>query len=410
MSHRLQADVRSGAALKSRPKSAGARRSEPPAASLAGARVPMTSFVESCVEAVTGSAVALERRTHGRKYARKLLRVLANKKNILVTTHEHPDPDAFGAALAMCTLLKQQLPEATITASLKGRVGGGLNEVFYRETALKLAPWDDSKLGEFDAIVLLDTQPAFAYSPLPPDVHPTVVIDHHRSHRGRKPKSPFCDIRPDVGASTSIIFGYLMELDFVITPDLAAVMLYAIESDLAGAAGHPGDLDNIALSSLTLKAEPHKLYRMRYVDMPQSYYTAYAAGLNNAMFYDDALVTFLGPIDSLEKPAVIADFLLRFDQIHWAFVIGVHGTTDGARLVLSLRTDSPKTSAGDLLRRLLRGVGEGGGHRTKAGGVIRLSHGSAAEIERVRNLIRRRYLRALKVNQSRSQKLVPPAA
>lgn len=367
----------------------------------------MTSFVESCVEAVTGSAVALERRSHGRKYARRLLRTLANKKNILVTTHEHPDPDAFGAALAMCTLLKQYLPEAAITASLKGRVGGGLNEVFYRETALKLATWDDSKLGEFDAIVLLDTQPAFAYSPLPPDVHPTVVIDHHHSRRGRKPKSPFCDIRPDVGASVSIIFSYLMELDFVITPDLAAVMLYAIESDLAGAAGHPDDLDNIALSSLTLKAEPHKLYRMRYVDMPQSYYTAYAAGLNNAMYYDEALITYLGPIDSLEKPAVIADFLLRFDQIHWSLVSGVNGEGADARMVISLRTDSSKASAGDMLRRLLRGIGEGGGHRTKAGGVIRLANGSATEIERVRALIRRRYLRALKVHQSRGQKLVP---
>jgi hypothetical protein len=60
-----------------------------------------------------------------------------------------------------------------------------------------------------------------------------------------------------------------------------------------------------------------------------------------------------------------------------------------------------------MLRRLLRGIGEGGGHRTKAGGVIRLANGSATEIERVRALIRRRYLRALKVHQSRGQKLVP---
>ena len=62
------------------------------------------------------------------------------------------------------------------------------------------------------------------------------VIDHHRSGRGRKPKCQFCDIRTDVGATTSIIFSYFMELDAPITPELAAIMLYAIESDLAGAA------------------------------------------------------------------------------------------------------------------------------------------------------------------------------
>ena len=43
-----------------------------------------------------------------------------------------------------------------------------------------------------------------------------------------------------------------MELEVAIKPDLAATLLYAIESDLAGAAGTPGELDNIALSSLTL--------------------------------------------------------------------------------------------------------------------------------------------------------------
>ena len=69
-----------------------------------------------------------------------------------------------------------------------------------------------------------------------------------------------------------------------IRPDLAATLLYGIESDLAGAAGTPGELDNIALSSLTLLADPRKLYQMRYVDLPQSYYIAYASGLSNAIY------------------------------------------------------------------------------------------------------------------------------
>jgi nanoRNase/pAp phosphatase (c-di-AMP/oligoRNAs hydrolase) len=299
-------------------------------------------------------------------------------------------------------LLAQKLPHAQVNVSLKGRLGGGINEVFYRETPLKLLPWDDRKLAEYDAIVLLDVQPLFAYSPLPPGVTATAVIDHHRSVRGRRPKCPFCDIRTDVGATTSIIFSYFMELDAPITPDLAAAMLYAIESDLAGAAGTPGELDNMALSSLTLKADASKLYRMRYVDLPQSYYTAYAAGLNNAMYFDNAIFSQLGAVDSLEKPAVLADFLLRFDKVQWALVLGVYDS----KIVLSLRTSDPKRSAGDVMTRLLRGVGEGGGHRTKAGGVIRLEQNSAAEIERLRLLVRRRFLRSLHIPSSRGQKLV----
>lgn len=368
----------------------------------------MSSFVESCIETVEGSAAAVERRTRGKAHARKLLKVLAGKSNVLITTHEHPDPDAFGAALALCVLLTDKLPNAKVTVSLKGKLGGGINEVFYRETTLKLSPWDDAKLSEYDAIVLLDTQPLFAYSPLSMGIAPIAVIDHHRPGRGRKPKCSYCDIRSDVGAVTSIVFSYFMELDVPIPPDLAAAMLYAIESDLAGAAGQPNELDNVALAGLTLKADTQKLYRMRYVDLPQSYFQVYAAGLNNATFYDHAIISFLGQIDSLEKPAVMADVLLRFEQVNWSLTMGVHGSGADARLVLSLRTSDAKMAAGDLMRRLLKELGEGGGHRTKAGGVAKLSNGTPTEIERVRTIIRRRYLRALKIQASRGQKLITP--
>jgi hypothetical protein len=167
--------------------------------------------------------------------------------------------------------------------------------------------------------------------------------------------------------------------------DLAAAMLYAIETDLAGAAGTPGELDNIALSNLTLTADTHKLYQMRYVDLPQGYYIATAAGLANAMYYDTAILSHLDSIDSLEKPAVIADFLLRFDLVNWALVTAVNDN----KLVLSLRTSSSKLSAAQMMKRLVKKLGEGGGHRTKAGGVIPLSNATPGEIERIRAVLRR---------------------
>ena len=361
------------------------------------------AFVESCVETVAGSAVAVERSARGRPRARRLLRLLAGKSNVLITTHEHPDPDAVAAAVGLRTLLAAALPRARFTISLKGRLGGGVNDVVYRESGAELSPWDEGRLAEFDAIILLDTQPMFAYSPLPAGLAPTAVIDHHRPGRGRKPKCPFCDIRSDVGATTSIVFSYFMELDAPISPSLAATMLYAIESDLAGAAGMPAELDNVALSGLTLKADTGKLYRMRYADLPQSYFAAYAVGLQNAVYFDNAVLSHLGPIDSLEKPAILADFLLRFESAEYALVTGLHE----GKMVLSLRTSNLRASAGDLMKRLLRGIGEGGGHRTKAGGVIALTAAYTAEPDRLRNKVRQRFLRVLGIAPSRGQKLVP---
>ncbi len=365
---------------------------------------PKTAFVESCIETVTDRAQHAEHHHRRRPRAHQMIHLLEDKTTILITTHRHPDPDALAAGLAMRALLQTQLPDANVTFAAAGTIGGGLNVAFAQASEIdSIGDLDTLSPTVFDAVILLDTQPHFANNPLPPGLTPAVVIDHHRS-LGRRPHCGLCDIRSDVGATSSIVFSYFMELEVPISRDMGALLLFGIESDLAGAAGTPGELDNLALSSLTLIADPRKLYRMRYVDLPQSYYIAYAAGLNNAALYGNAIVTFLDHIDSPEKPAVIADFLLRYDQAEWAVVSGV---SQENKLVLSMRTSSPKLSAADVMRKLVRNIGEGGGHRTKAGGSIRLQTATEAEINRLREVVRRRLLRALNIKSVRPQRLVP---
>jgi nanoRNase/pAp phosphatase (c-di-AMP/oligoRNAs hydrolase) len=364
----------------------------------------MTAFVESCAKTVTGSAAAVARGSRGRPKVRQLLRILADKKDIIITTHAYPDPDALASCLALQRLLVQKLSSTSqVNVTFKGGFGGGLNEQFAKLTEIQPLPWDEARLSASDAVLLLDTQPTFANNPLPPNIEPTAIIDHHRGGR-KRPKCRFCDIRPDVGAVSSIVFSYYMDLEQKIAPDLSATLLYAIESDLAGAAGQPGELDNIALSSLTLLADTRKLYKMRYLDLPQNFFISYAQGLSNAVFYDNALTSHLETVPSPERPAVIADFLLRFDQAKWALVTGVMN----GYLVLSLRTyPTQRFSAAQLMKRLVRGLGQGGGHRSKAGGGIKLKENTPAEIDRLRNTLRRRFLSALEIKGARAQRLIP---
>ncbi len=361
----------------------------------------MTRLPGTLLETVA-SPPAPARKARPRKgRAKALLASLAGKRNIFITTHTHPDPDALASALALATLLRAKLPDSRVHLSFKGRVGGGLNEAFVRHIQIDALPWDDRRLSHFDAFVLLDTQPTGAYCPLPGSIIPTVVVDHHRLG-SKRPCAAFVDIRSDVGATCSIVYSYLVELGVPITPDLAAAMLFAIESDLAGAAGTPSALDNLALSKLTLLADTHKLYQMRYVDLPQSYYQAYATALQNAVIYDFAIVSHVGQIDSLEKPAVLADFLLRYDAAKWALVTGIYEN----RLIVSLRCSSGKLTAAQMIRRLLHKLGDGGGHPSKAGGFIEMVDGTAPEIERLRSTLRRRLLRSLGIKSTRPAKLV----
>lgn len=338
-----------------------------------------------------------------RSRVEQLLADLRDKDKILVTTHIDPDPDALASAIGLSYLLHVLLPDSKITTSFAGALGGGLNSVFASYSLPLYVSWSKVDLASFDAICLLDCQPAFTNSPLPPDVCPLAVIDHHPAARGKICHSPFIDVRRKVGASCSIIYSYFSALNVAIPKDIAALMLYGIESDLAGAAGHPGELDNTALSALTLTADMRKLYRIRFVDLSRSYYQAYYAAMQNAVIYDHAMVSHLHNIDSPEQPAVMADFLLRYENVTWVMVSALSGKA----LVLSLRTtqETPH-SAGSVISHILAGIGNGGGHPTKAGGYIPLKDHKATTINQMRNTIKRRFLAALGIRGAKPQHLI----
>ena len=358
----------------------------------------MTAFVDSCIDTMNSTAQRVQRRTL--PHARKLLKALAGKSNILITTHVHPDPDAAASCLAMQRLLEATLPAAKLTIRFKGQHDAPRLAGFAKTAQISYLTWDDAALTQYDAIVLVDTQASFSVSPLPEGVVPTVLVDHHRG-RGRRLKSPFSDVRIDVGATASIVFSYFMELHLPIDPTLASAMLHAIESDVAGAAGQQSQLDTVAISSLVLVADIRKLWQMRYVDVPATYYSAFARAIEGALRYDLALITHAGKVDRVEEAALLADGLLRCEGIDCVLVTAEHE----GRMILSLRSSLPRLSAGELMRRLVNKIGDGGGHRTKAGGQITLETDSAACIDRFHKTLKRRLLRCLHIGNTRGVRL-----
>jgi nanoRNase/pAp phosphatase (c-di-AMP/oligoRNAs hydrolase) len=339
------------------------------------------------------SAAILERRPRRHRSApvRRLLAVLSDKKRVLVTTHMYPDPDALASSTAIVKLLRDRLNAVRVDMSIKGALTGGVNEGFARLTDFDLQPWDDARLGDYDAIVLLDCQPSFPYSPLPDGTPVTAVIDHHRI-RGRRPVGPFVDIRSDIGAASTIAHEYLVDAGVAIPPELAASLLYAIESDIAGAAGAPNELDTFAVAQLTVIADARRLHEMRHAPLPATFFITLHRAISDARFLPPLLVTHLGDVMTPEMPAVIADWMLRFDRVDWALVSAVHEN----RLLLSLRTHG-RLSAGEAMRKLVGKLGEGGGHRTKAGGFIRLDDAQDQTVQRAWARIRKRAMQLLDV-------------
>ena len=361
----------------------------------------MTAFVDACLTTMTDSTVAVEKHQRVRPRVGKLIKALADKTNIVITSHLHPDPDALGSCQAIQYLLKALLPDANITVRLRGQIGGGINHGFTKISRLDYEVWETgTNLDEFDAVVLIDTQPGFANSPLAHDVVPTAIIDHHRG-RGRRTKGPFVDVRIDVGATASILFSYFMEAQVAITPELASTLLYAIESDLSGIAGQQGGLDTIAISSLTLLADTKRLYQMRYVDLPPDYYARFGETVRVATVHGDLIISHLDEVEFAEMPGVMADFLLRCRDVNWTLVTALHE----GRFVFSLRTKATHKSAGEVARRIAKDLGDGGGHLTKAGGALIASHGTDEEITALRLRFGKRLMRCLKVPVGKGSKL-----
>ncbi len=358
----------------------------------------MSELASSYFDTLQTSTTKVKRSVGPR--AKKLLKTLVGKKNILITTHANPDPDAVASCFGLQKLLQIALPDSATIIRFKGNGTSPRLRGLTRVAHFEPAAWNDDDLSTFDAIVLLDTQPCFSVSPLPTGVVPTAVIDHHRG-RGRHSKIPFCDIRTDVGATASIIFNYFMELQIAIDSTLASALLYAVESDLAGAAGQQSQLDTIAISGLLLAADIRKLWQMRYIDIPPSFFAVLGRSIESALRYDTCLIAHAGQVNQVEDAALLADSFLRCEGVDCVLI----STILNGRIVISLRSSLMRHSAGEIMRRLVNKIGDGGGHKTKAGGQIPLESDSAANIDRILKTLKRRLLRILHIKSTRGSRL-----
>ena len=93
----------------------------------------------------------------------------------------------------------------------------------------------------------------------------------------------------------------------------------------------------------------------------------------------------------------------RFEKVDYAFCGGVFEDT----LVLSVRAAIENARAGEILRQVVGKMGRAGGHDRRAGGSIPLPSTAPTAIEEIQSELRRRFLKALKIEDVRGQRLVP---
>jgi nanoRNase/pAp phosphatase (c-di-AMP/oligoRNAs hydrolase) len=304
--------------------------------------MPMTSILESLHRAVEG------------------------RGDVLILPHTDPDPDAIAGAVALRHILTTKLGlKATIAYS--GIIGRAENKTLFEYLLRPMVKLTSAHLKEKDAVALVDTQPGTGNTPLPAEAAAAIVIDHHPL-REETAGAAFADVRPDVGATSTILTGYLVAMGFEPPPEIATALFYGIKTDTLGlgrGAG-PGDVD--AYFYLQSRVDVEALSRIEHPGVPVEYFRGLAAALQAAKLYDDVVIAYIGPMGYPDMGAEMADLLMRLHGVNWVLCMGVFG----GELVLSVRARSDRANAGKLVQALVGSRGSAGGHGMMAGGSIPL--------------------------------------
>jgi len=302
--------------------------------------------------------------------------------------------------LGMRALVESCQPGKPVILTVDGMIARSENRAMVELIPIPLVPVQSVDPDSQTAIIMVDTQPwtgrRFSEAAMP-----HVVIDHHETG-GVLNGVLFSDIRTHLGATSTMVTGYLLEQRVVVGPQLASALHYGIESETTGFPREASSLDDGALIWLFPRADKDLLAQIRNPKLPQSHFATFQTALANAFLYDDIVVSWCGTVTQPDIIAEIADFFVRFDQVNWALAVGLFDD----QLKLSLRASHLGGRAGELLFTVVEGLGSAGGHDRRAGGAVMLADKNPQTAEELLKTIRHRLLCQLHIDEQQGHRLL----
>ncbi len=331
----------------------------------------------------------------------RLTDLLKGRSRLLIVMQDNPDPDAIAAAVALRRLVNV-LADLKCSIAHGGTIGRGENRALVKYLDLNLHNLDTVSFDQFDLVALVDAQPGTGNSSLPAEIIPDIVFDHHPFRRVTR-QARFSDVRKDYGATCTILWEYLLKAELTIDITLATAMLCGIGSDTQDLGREAMTADIEAFEALYPLANKRMLSQIQRGTVPREYFQMLSQALQNARLYEDrVIVAHLGPVDNPDMVAEMADLLLREDDTIWTLVTGFYA----GKLWISVRTDDQANRADLIVKHVVARHGTGGGHMTYAGGQIPLLNQTKSQMSHLENLVRRRFLKTLNVDDRRCERLV----
>ena len=304
---------------------------------------------------------------------------------VFIQGHNFPDADSIASAYGLKTLLAHKGISSDIiyVGMIERLTISRMLEVL--EITVTLDEKED-RLTEDDHIIIVDAQ-KFNSNIKDCVGEEVVCIDHHPIVQ--KPDYLFDDIRPEVGACSSIIASYFFEEG--ITPDrtTATALLYGIKMDTLDFKRGASAFDAEMFNRLYPLADHELLTQLQTNTMTFDDILAFGEAIKNIQIYENIGFARLDINCSDGLIAEISDFILGLLEVELCVVYAFR--TKGIKI--SVRSELPGVKAGEAIAEALDGIGTGGGHNEMAGGFIPISNVTS----HIDNDIRIRFIKAFSV-------------
>jgi nanoRNase/pAp phosphatase (c-di-AMP/oligoRNAs hydrolase) len=292
-------------------------------------------------------------------------------KRLAIVVHNNPDPDAIASALALQSIATYFDVSSDIV--YHGEIGHQENKAFVNLLGIDLYRMEDINIRSYDKIAMLDCAIPGANNALPSDIPIGVIIDHHPIGDS-KINAEFIDIRPNVGATATIMTKYLQELNVDINSTLSTALLYGIRTDTLDFKRNTDSADLSAASYLYPLSDHDVLEQLDRPSMSIETLDVLGEAINNRQVIGSYLLSNVGSIHDRDTLPQAADYLLHLEGISTSIVFGVSDEL----IYISGRSNDIRVNLGDIMKRAF-GDETGGGHATAAAAQISLGVFSASK-------------------------------
>ncbi|HEY4219995.1 MAG TPA: DHH family phosphoesterase [Myxococcota bacterium] len=325
-----------------------------------------------------------------------LIDVAGEHGNVLVCTHDNPDPDGIASAFALGELLKARTG-ASYTLAHGGVLGRAENRAMVRLLKIPLVHISRVDPADYNTVCLVDTQPAHGNHRVTREIvdgKRVVCIDHHPARTYEGSVAPdFADVGGDYGATSTMLTCYLDAARVPFEQDVATALFYGIKSDTRDLGREVGDVDVWAYQHLIGHTDMAVVSAIEHPRLPRGYFATLSHAVRKARSVDEVVICDLGEVYVPDLVAETADWLLLAEGVRWSVVVGEHEHD----IYCSLRVSDRRFSAGKLVREVVSRWpnGSAGGHGSMAGARISLDPDMPkAERQKLRQRLLRQLLKA----------------